>query len=76
MPEQMTWEIIVLLPRGGGDYCWIGLLEPCWKVVEKIMVRQLSLIKFHDCLHGRLPKRGTGTASIKAKLAQQLAWCK
>ncbi len=38
------------------------------------MVRQLALIEFHDCLHGGLPKRGTGTALIKAKLAQQLAW--
>jgi hypothetical protein len=39
MPEQMTWEIIVLLPKGGGNYCGIGMLEPCWKVVENIMVR-------------------------------------
>ncbi len=74
IPDQMTWEIIVLLPKGGGNYCGIGLLEPFWKVVEKIMVRQLSSIEFHDCLHGGLTKRGTGTASIEAKLAQQLAW--
>ncbi len=74
MPEQMTWEIIVLLPKGGGNYCGIGLLESCWKVVEKIMVKQLASIEFHDCLHGGLPKRGTGTASIEAKLAQQLVW--
>jgi hypothetical protein len=72
--QTMTWEIIVLLQKRGGDYCGIGLLEPFWKVVEKIMVWQLSLIKFHDCLHGSLPKRGTGTASIEAKLAQQLVW--
>jgi hypothetical protein len=72
--DQMTWEIIVLVPKGGGDYRGIGLLEPFWKVVEKIMVWQLSLIKFHDCLHGGLPKQGTGMASIEAKLAQQLAW--
>jgi hypothetical protein len=32
------------------------------------------LIKFHDGLHGRLPRCGTGTATIKAKLAQSLAW--
>ncbi len=73
MPEQMTWEIIALLPKGGGNYRGIGLLEPFWEVVEKIMVRRLALIEFHDCLHGGLPKRGTGKASIKAKLAQQLA---
>jgi hypothetical protein len=38
IPKQMRWEIIVLLPKGGGDYRGIGLLEPFWKVVEKIMV--------------------------------------
>jgi hypothetical protein len=32
------------------------------------------LIKFHDSLHGRLSKRGTGTATIEAKLHQSLAW--
>ncbi len=26
VPEQMRWEIIVLLPKGGGDYRGIGLL--------------------------------------------------
>jgi hypothetical protein len=38
------------------------------------MMRRLASIKFHDCLHGGLPKRGTGTALIKAKRVQQLAW--
>jgi hypothetical protein len=38
------------------------------------MVKWYALIEFHDCLHGGLPKRGTGTASIQAKLVQQLAW--
>ena len=28
VPEQMKWEIIALLPQGGGDYCGVGLLEP------------------------------------------------
>ncbi len=74
VPEQMTWEIIVLLPKRGGNYRGIGLLEHFWKVVEKIMVRRLALIEFHDCLHRGLSKRGTGTALIKAKLVQQLAW--
>ncbi len=39
VPKQMTWEIIILLPKGGGNYRGIGLLEPVWKVVEKIMVK-------------------------------------
>jgi hypothetical protein len=32
-------------------------------------------IKFYDGLHGGLPGQRTGTATIKAKLAQSLAWC-
>ena len=38
VPTQMTWMIIVLLPKGGGDYRGIGLLDPIWKVAEKVMV--------------------------------------
>ncbi len=74
IPEQMSWMVVVLLPKGGGNFRGIGLLNLFWKVVEKIMVRRLGSIEFHACLHGGLPKRGTGTATIEAKLAQQLAW--
>jgi hypothetical protein len=38
IPTQMTWMIIILLPKGGCDYHGIGLLHPIWKVVEKVMV--------------------------------------
>jgi hypothetical protein len=48
-------------------------LGPCWKVVEKIMVCRMGAIEFHPCLHGGLPKQGTG-AIIEAKMGQQLAW--
>jgi len=70
----MTWMIIVLLPKGGGDYHGIGLLDPIWKVVEKVMVAQFFVVKLHDCLHDRLPGRGTGTAIMEVKLQQQLVW--
>jgi hypothetical protein len=73
VPTQMAWMIIVLLPKGGGDYCGIGLLDPIWKVVEKVMVAQLSVIKLHNCLHGGLPCRGMGMAIMEVK-QQQLAW--
>ncbi len=74
VPTQMTWMIIVLIPKGGGNYCGIGLLDPIWEVIEKVMVAQLSVIKLHDCLHGGLPHRGTGSAIMEVKLHQQLAW--
>jgi hypothetical protein len=38
MLTQMSWMVIVLLPKGGWDCHGIGLLELVWKVVEKIIV--------------------------------------
>jgi hypothetical protein len=34
----------------------------------------MSCLELHDCLHGKLPRRGTGTAIMEVKLNQQLAW--
>ncbi len=65
--------IVVLLPKGGGDYKGIGLLEPLWKVVERIMDRRLNALLLHEMLHGCRNRHGTGTAILEAKLAQQIA---
>jgi hypothetical protein len=48
IPCQMLWNIVVLIPKGGGDYRGIGLLEPIWKVLERIMDRRLDAIELHD----------------------------
>jgi hypothetical protein len=34
MPKQMRWEIIILFPKGNGEYHGIGLLDPFWMVME------------------------------------------
>ncbi len=34
IPQQMCWVITVLIPKVGGEYHSIGLLEPIWKVLE------------------------------------------
>ena len=39
IPEKMTWTVIILLPKGRGGHRGIGLLEPCWKVMESILVQ-------------------------------------
>jgi hypothetical protein len=74
VPTKMSWMIINLLPKGGYDYRGIGLLDPIWKIVEKVMVLRFSAIKLHNYLHGRLPGWGTGMAIMEVKLQQQLAW--
>jgi hypothetical protein len=73
IPQQLTWVIVVLLPKGGRDYCRIGFLKPLWKVVECIMDQQLNALPLHEALHECRNGRSTGTAILEAKLAQQLA---
>ena len=76
IPQQLCWVVMVLIPKGGGEYRGISLLEPIWKVMERVMDLRLEKIKLHDSLHGCLVGRGTGTGIIEAKLAQQLAHLK
>jgi hypothetical protein len=73
IPPQLLLVIIVLIPKGGGDYQGIGLLEPMWKVCKRVMDKRLNAFDLHKGLHGCRAGRGTGTAGIEAKLAQQLA---
>ena len=54
IPQKMLWMVMVLLPKGGGDYRGIGLLDPIWKVVEVVMENCLKVLDYHDCLHGFL----------------------
>jgi hypothetical protein len=41
---QLLWVIVVLIPKRGGDYQRIGLLEPMWKVCERVMDMRLNRI--------------------------------
>ena len=74
LAEEFTWQAVVLIPKGKGDYRGIGLVEVMCKVVAVILNRRLtSSITFHDVLHGFRAGRGTGNATLEAKLLQQLA---
>ena len=74
LARKSTWQAVVLIPKGKGDYRGIGLVEVMWKVVAVTLnCCFTSSITFHDVLHGFRAGRGTGTATLKAKLLQQLA---
>ncbi len=73
IPPQLLWVIVVLIPTGGGNYQGIGLLEPMWKVCKHMMDMRHNRINLHESLHRCCDRRGTGTAMLEAKLAQQLA---
>ena len=73
LAEETTWQAVVLIPKGEKDYRGIGLMEVMWKVVAVILNRRFtSSITYHDALHGFQIVCGTGTATLKAKLLQQL----
>ena len=49
-------------------------MEVMWKVVVSILnLRFTASITYHDFFHGLWEGRGTGTATLKAKLIQQIA---
>ena len=74
LPTESTRGIIVLLPKGNGEFRGIGLLETIWKLIEKIIDLRIKLkMQYHDVLHGFRPNRGTGTAILEVKLFLQLA---
>ena len=37
LPEEETWKAVFLIPKGGGEYRCIGLVEVVWKVVTVII---------------------------------------
>ena len=74
LAEEATWQVVVLIPKGKNDYRGIGLVEVMWKVVAEILnLRLTASITYHDFLHGFWAGRGTGTATLEAKLLQLLA---
>ena len=65
---------MVLSSKEERDYRVIGLVEVMWKVVAEILNHRLtSTITFHNFFHGFRVGRGTGTATLEAKLLQHLA---
>ena len=74
LAEGETWQAGVLIPKGEKDYRGIGLVKVMWNVVAAILnCRFTASITYHEVLHGFRAGRGTSTATLKAKLLQQLA---
>ena len=50
------------------------MVEVTWKLMAVILHRRLTTgLQLHDALHRFWEGRGTGTATLEAKLLQQLA---
>ena len=69
LAEEAAWQTVVLIPKGKGEFRGIGLVEVTWKLVAVILHRRLTTgLPLHDALHRFREGRGTGTATLEAKL--------
>ena len=65
LDEEETWQLVVLIPKGGGDYRVIVIVEVVWKAVEVILNRILpASVTYHNSLHGFRTGRGTGNETL------------
>ena len=63
----------MLVPKGGGDFWGIFIVEVLQKTVLLILNFRLgATITLHNVLNELWDGHGTGTASLEAKLLQQL----
>ena len=70
---ECTWDTIILLPKGGGNYHYIGMVEVIREVISIIINRRLEdSIEFHNGLHELRERRGTGTSTLEAKILNQI----
>ena len=70
LAEEATWQAVVLILKGKGDYRGIGLMEVMLKVVAAILNRRFTAsITYHDFLYGFRAGCGTGTATFDSKLS-------
>ena len=66
-------KTVVLIPKGYRYFHEIHFVDVLWKTVRGILNRCLTAaIQFHGTLHGFRTGRGTGTASLEAKLIHQM----
>ena len=71
---DLAWAKMVIILKGKGEYQGILLIEVAWKVCAVVANFLLKRgIVLHDALYRFRGGRGTGTATLEAKLAQQLA---
>ena len=74
LAEEATWQVVVLIPKGKKDYRGVVFVEMMWKVVAEILNRRFTAsITYYDFLLGFRAGCGTGTATLEAKLLQQLS---
>ena len=72
LPIELSWTILVFLPKCKVNNRGIGTLEVLWKVVEAIIDTHIkTAVIFNDVLHGFRACRGTETAIVEIKMSSE-----
>ena len=70
---ELAWAKIELISKVKGEYRGIVLVVIVWNICAVVVNCWLKrAVVLHDALHGFRGGRGTGTATLESKLAQQL----
>ena len=70
---DLSWNILVFLPKVNMNTYGIILLKFLWKVVKAVISTQFKMcVKFHDVLHGFCARQGTGVAIMELKMVQDM----
>ena len=71
--EEAAWKAVVLIPKGGGGYHGIGLVEVIWKAVAVILnCHFTAAISYHKPLHGFQVGRGRGPPPSRSRCFSRL----
>ena len=59
--KELSWTILVLIPKGRADTQGIGLLRVLWKVVDSIFDTGINMVViFHDVCMYSVPTEARG----------------
>ena len=70
---ECTWQMVVLVPKGDGEFRGIGIVGVLWKALSGVINRRIrAAVKLNNFIHGLLGGWGTWTAYLKSKFPQQM----
>ena len=71
---ELTWTLLVLLPKVKANTEGIGLLEVLWKVIKNIIDTQVNTdVQFYEVLIGFCAFQLMGTAIMELNMYHELA---
>ena len=73
LTKETTWQAVVLIPKGGGEFWGIRTIKVLCKMVVVILNHRLgATITLYNFLNGLRDGRVMGTASLEEILFQKL----